>query len=384
MRPMRVCGLMSGTSLDGLDIAVTDFYEENESIRHELKFFTTMPYPDDLRERLISLMDPQAPIQSISSMNMYLGELFASYVKTALDDSPIPFDSIDLISSHGQTVWHEPVSDGTAFSRPNTLQIGDISAIAEHTRKKVIGDFRPRDIAAGGQGAPLVPFADQYLFQIEENGRVLVNIGGISNITVLPPTGSIEEVIALDTGPGNMIIDAFVAIHTNGEEKFDQDGRYASAGKVHNDWLNDLLQHDYYRKSAPKSTGRENFGFEYSKGIWNEADRYDLLPVDKIATVTMLTAQTLASEILKFTVSHNVTEVFVSGGGVHNLVLLDYLRDLLPGLTIKNIEVLGVNSDAKEAFVFALLGYLGYHNEPNNAPAATGADRRTVLGKIAW
>ncbi|MFC4409708.1 anhydro-N-acetylmuramic acid kinase [Chungangia koreensis] len=381
---MRVCGLMSGTSLDGLDIAVADFFEEKGSIRHELKFFTTMPYPDELRERLTSLMDPKAPMQTISSMNMYLGELFASYVKTALADSPVPFASIDLISSHGQTVWHEPVSDGTPFSRPNTMQIGDISALAEHTRKTVIGDFRPRDIAAGGQGAPLVPFADQYLFQIEENGRVLVNIGGISNITVLPPTGSNEDVIALDTGPGNMIIDAFVAIHTNGNELLDQDGRYASLGKVHNDWLNDLLQHDYYRKSAPKSTGRENFGFDYSKSIWNDADRYGLTPVDKIATVTMLTAKTLSTEIQKFSDSHDVTEVFISGGGVHNPVLLNYLRDLLPGLAIRNTEVLGINSDAKEAFVFALIGYLGFHNEPNNAPAATGANRRTVLGKIAW
>jgi len=375
---------MSGTSLDGLDIAVSDFFEENGKIQFEMQFFTTVPYPDDLRKKLKSLMDPKAPLQSISSMNMYLGELFATYVKTALAESPVPLASIDLISSHGQTVWHEPLSNENPFSRPNTLQIGDISVLAEHTLKPVIGDFRPRDMAAGGQGAPLVPFADQYLFQIERSGRVLVNIGGISNITVLPPTNSTQDVIALDTGPGNMIIDAFVSFHTNGSEIYDHDGRLAQQGKVHDGWLNELLLHNYYQKSAPKSTGREEFGLEYAEKVWSEGDRYGLSPFDKIATVTMLTAKTVASEIQKLTASHDITEMYVSGGGVHNPVLLNYLRDLLPNMPIQNTDVLGINSDAKEAFVFALLGYLGFHNEPNNAPAATGANRRTVLGKIAW
>lgn len=384
MKRMRVCGLMSGTSLDGLDIAVADFFEEHGKIQYEIHFFTTIPYPEDLQLKLKSLMDPNATVQSVSSMNMYLGELFASYVKSALAESPVPFDSIDLISTHGQTVWHEPLSKKGPFSRSNTLQIGDISVIAEHTGKPVIGDFRPRDMAAGGQGAPLVPFADRYLFQSERNGRILANIGGISNITVLPPTGYEKEVIAFDTGPGNMIIDAFVSLHTEGKENVDLNGRYAGSGKVHEGWLNELLQHDYYLKSAPKSTGREEFGSDYAEKIWNAADRFGLAPEDKIATVTMLTAKSMASDIEKYTVSHDVTEIYVSGGGVHNSVLLSYLRDLLPKIPIQNTEVLGIHSDAKEAFVFALLGYLGFHNVPNNEPAATGANRRTVLGKIAW
>lgn len=384
LKPMRVCGLMSGTSLDGLDIAVVDFHSDDESVRHELKFFTTVPYPEELKERLSGLMNPNAPLQSISSMNMYLGELFALFIKEALTDSPVSFESIDLISSHGQTVWHEPISDGGTFSSPNTMQIGDISVIAERTQKHVIGDFRTRDMAAGGQGAPLVPFADEYMFRSEDNGRILVNIGGISNITVLPPRGLEQEVVAYDTGPGNMIIDAFAGFLSNGLESFDRDGRYARAGKVHEEWLSDLLQHDYYRLPAPKSTGREEFGADYSKKIWKEADRFGIEPADKIATVTMLTARTLADEIEKFRKSHQVTEVFVSGGGIHNSTLLNYLRDLLPGMEIGKTDTLGIDGDAKEAFVFALLGYLGFHNKPNNLPAATGATRRTVLGKIAW
>jgi len=380
---MRVCGLMSGTSLDGLDIAVVDFSLDNGKVRHELLFFDTIPYPAELRESLACLMDPNAPLQSVSSMNMYLGEMYVDYVKTALENSSIPYDSIDLISSHGQTIWHEPLASGN-YSRPNTMQIGDISVIAELSGKPVIGDFRPRDMAVGGQGAPLVPFADQFLFQTEQNGRVLVNIGGISNITVLPPDGLGEKVIAYDTGPGNMIIDAFAAIHTNGLENVDRDGRFASAGKVHSDWLDVLLQHHYFQLPAPKSTGREDFGTDYSEKLWKDADRFNLSPEDKFATATMLTAKTIATEIDKFRVSHQVTEVFVSGGGVHNPVLLNHLRESLAGLQVEMTENLGIDSDAKEAFVFALLGYLGFHKEPNHAPAATGARRQTVLGKIAW
>lgn len=385
LRAMRVCGLMSGTSLDGLDMAIVDFSMTNGVLEHELKHFTTMPYTPELKEQLASLMDQKAPVQSISSMNMYLGELYALSIKEILANSQITFDSIDLVSSHGQTIWHEPIAGGDAFSRPNTLQLGDISVIAEHTGKPVIGDFRTRDMAAGGQGAPLVPFADQLLFQSEQSGRVLVNIGGISNITVLPPKGSVQEIIAYDTGPGNMIVDVFSSIYTNGKENFDQDGRFAGAGKVSEDWLNQLLQHSYYKKPAPKSTGREEFGIGYAESIWHKADLLGLSSLDKIATATMLTARTLADEIQKYVTSHELSEIFVSGGGVHNVTLLNYLRELLhDSVNVEKIEMLGINSDAKEAFVFALLGYLGFHQLPNNSPAATGANRQTVLGKIAW
>lgn len=386
MKPMRVCGLMSGTSLDGLDITIVDFSTVDEQVSYELKHFVTMPYSEELTAQLFELMDPLAPLHKVSSMNMYLGELYAQLIQQALVDSEIDYESIDLISSHGQTVWHEPSVDGSRlYARPNTMQIGDISVLAEYAGKPVIGDFRTRDMAAGGQGAPLVPFADQVLFQVKETGRVLVNIGGIANMTVLPPSDSKEEVIAYDTGPGNMIIDACVSLYSQGKQTFDANGDLAKSGEVHEKWLEQLLSHNYFSTPAPKSTGRELFGVSYAETLWTQGDEYGLSAVDKIATVTMLTAKSLAAEIHRHTQTHHVTEVFISGGGVHNQTLLCYLKDLLPGqIDVQTSEAIGMDSDAKEAFVFALLGYLGFHKKPNNHPSTTGATRQTILGKIAW
>lgn len=386
VKPMRVCGLMSGTSLDGLDIAIVDFSFAASQVVYELKLFVTKPYSDELTSQLFQLMDPLAPLHNVSSMNMYLGELYAQFIKEALIDSEIDYESIDLISSHGQTIWHEPtVANQGLFTRPNTMQIGDISALAEHAGKPVIGDFRTRDMAAGGQGAPLVPYADQVLFQSQVNGRVLVNIGGIANMSVLPPVYSIRDVIAYDTGPGNMIIDAFVVKHSNGKLNFDANGDLAKNGVVHEEWLEQLMANEYFSLPAPKSTGRELFGISYADHLWLQGDEYGCSEVDKIATVTMLTAKSLATEIQQHIQTHDLTEVFVSGGGVHNKTLLNYLTDLLGNqLVVKASDEIGINSDAKEAIVFALLGYLGFNKMPNNLPSTTGAKRQTILGKIAW
>lgn len=385
MKPMRVCGLMSGTSLDGLDIAIVDFSEDAEQVAHELIHFVTMPYTEELTSQLFQLMDPLAPLHKVSSMNMYLGELYAQLIKESLIDSEITYESIDLISSHGQTIWHEPTVDQERlYARPNTLQIGDISALAEHSGKPVIGDFRTRDVAAGGQGAPLVPFADQVLFQSATKGRVIVNIGGIANMTVMSPRHQEQPVIAYDTGPGNMVIDAFVMKHSEGTQSYDSNGDLASSGNVHEEWLNELMRHEYFSYPAPKSTGRELFGASYADAMWSQGDDYGLSSVDKIATVTMFTAKSLASEIQKHIQTHDLKEVFLSGGGVHNKTLLNHLREQLPQIEVQASEAIGMNSDAKEAFVFALLGYLGFHKKPNNHPSTTGANRQTILGKVAW
>jgi len=376
---------MSGTSLDGLDIAVADFQQVRDEIDYELVLFRTMPYSLELRVALLELMDPAAPLQRVSSMNMYLGELYARLIREALVDSKIDYSSIDLISSHGQTLWHEPEPlEQHRFARANTLQIGDISALAGFSGKPVIGDFRTRDIAAGGQGAPLVPLADQTLFQSESEGRVLLNIGGIANMTVIPTAGSERETLAYDTGPGNMIIDAFTSIHTEGRLAYDEGGQFAKAGKVSEGWLDQLLSHPYFQLSAPKSTGRELFGEVQAQLLWKQGDGYGLSAEDKIATVTMMAAVTIADEVNKFGESHELKNVFVSGGGVHNETLIDFLRGLLPGMSLRQTAEIGIEGDAKEAFVFALLGYLGFHQQPNNLPAATGADNTAVLGKIAW
>lgn len=385
-KPKRVCGLMSGTSLDGLDIAIVDFSYEEGNVRHELIHFVTVPYDDGLRQKLHKLMDPAAPLHLVSSMNMYLGELYADSLKEALQEAGIELETIDLISSHGQTIWHEPVvGTSDSYARPNTMQIGDIAVIAERTGKTVIGDFRTRDMAAGGQGAPLVPFADQVLFQSETVGRVLLNIGGIANLTVLPRIGSEQPIVAYDTGPGNMVIDACVAKLTGGQSSFDKDGELAKAGTVDNEWLDRLMGHEYFAGPAPKSTGRELFGTAFVETFWTEGDEHGLSSVDKIATATMLTARTIATEIQRYKQSHDVKEVIVSGGGVHNETLMGFLKSMLTeDLKFATTGDLGIDADAKEAFVFALLGYLGIHKMPNSLPAATGAKKATIMGKIAW
>lgn len=386
VKPMRVCGLMSGTSLDGLDIAIVDLTYEKGQVRHELIHFVTIAYEDACKQQLHKLMDPSAPLHLVSSMNMYLGELYADSLKEALQKARIDLETIDLISSHGQTIWHEPtVEKGNSYSRPNTMQIGDIAVLAERTGKTVIGDFRTRDMAAGGQGAPLVPFADQVLFQSETSGRVLLNIGGIANMTVLPRHGSEQPIIAYDTGPGNMVIDACVARLTDGQRSFDKDGELAKDGTVDDEWLKHLMNNDYFSAPAPKSTGRELFGAAYVDTFWSEGEERALSANDKIATATMLTAQTIATEIQRYIKTHDVKEVIASGGGIHNQTLMGFLKNLLPGdMTIATTDDLGISADAKEAFVFAVLGYLGFHNKPNSLPAATGAKKATVMGKIAW
>lgn len=385
-KPMRVCGLMSGTSLDGLDIATVDFSYEDGNVRHELIHFVTMPYDDGLLEELHKLMNQAAPLHLVSSMNMYLGERYADFVMEALQEAGISLDTVDLISSHGQTIWHEPaIEPARSFARPNTMQIGDIAVIAERTGTTVIGDFRTRDMAAGGQGAPLVPFADQFLFQSETVGRILLNIGGIANLTVLPRIGSEQPVVAYDTGPGNMVIDACVAKLTGGQSSFDKDGELAKGGTVDNEWLDRLMDHEYFAAPTPKSTGRELFGTAFVETFWTEGDERDLSSVDKIATATMLTAKTIATEIQRYTQSHDVKEVVVSGGGVHNETLMGFLKSMLPkDLKFATTGDLGIDADAKEAFVFALLGYLGIHKMPNSLPEATGAKKATIMGKIAW
>ncbi|MCM3708985.1 anhydro-N-acetylmuramic acid kinase [Sporosarcina luteola] len=383
---MRVCGLMSGTSLDGLDIAIVDFSYEEGNIKNELIYFVTMPYDDELLQELHKLMDPAAPLHLVSTMNMYLGERYADSIMEALQVAGISLETVDLISSHGQTIWHEPsVEPHCSYARPNTMQIGDIAVLAERLGKTVIGDFRTRDMAAGGQGAPLVPFADQVLFQSGTVGRVLLNIGGIANMTVLPRIGSEEPIVAYDTGPGNMVIDACVAKLTGGKSSFDKDGELAKGGTVDNGWLDHLMGHEYFAAPAPKSTGRELFGATFVETFWTEGDEHGLSSVDKIATATMLTAKTIATEILRYIQSHDVKEVIVSGGGVHNRTLLGFLKVQLPeDLKLLTTSDLGIDADAKEALVFALLGYLGIHKMPNSLPAATGAGKATIMGKIAW
>ncbi|TFB24413.1 anhydro-N-acetylmuramic acid kinase [Filobacillus milosensis] len=386
MNKMIVCGLMSGTSLDGVDVAITQFQSKDNNIEFENLFFQTYSFELDLKNRLQELVLPTATSPEISSMNFLLGEVFAEAVEQAIIESELEKDDIDLVSSHGQTIFHDVThKQDDPLHRSNTLQIGDISVIAEKTGITTIGDFRTRDVAVGGQGAPLVPFADYTLFRSHQVGRILVNIGGISNLTVLPRECKKEDVKAYDSGPGNMLIDAFVYFYSNGAQNYDNNGELAQQGEVNQEWLEQLLSHPYYQLEPPKSTGREEFGFNQAKALWKEAETLGIVEIDRIATITALSSHTLAQAIKQHTIKDDIKEIYISGGGWHNPILIEGVKTLLPNnLIFKSTNDLGIHSDAKEAIVFALLGYLGFNKHSNNLPAATGANKSVIMGKIAW
>lgn len=382
-----VVGLMSGTSLDGIDAALVKITGKDHSLRVELISFSSLPFTSDMKDKLVELCVPETSrLQDISGMNVLLGKLFAEAALNVIVKSGLTPKDILLISSHGQTIFHQPYSVSIAgHNVASTLQIGDISVIAERTGIITVGDFRPRDMAAGGQGAPLVPYADYLLFKEKKYGRVLVNIGGIANITVLPENCSETEVIAYDTGPGNMLIDAFTNWATDGNQLYDKEGSLAALGKVNKSWLQQLLQHDYFKLSPPKSTGRELFGTDFAKILWDEAEKSHVSNVDKMATITDLTAITIVQEIVKFVEKGKIAEVLISGGGRYNHTLMKQISNHLPQkITVKGTEDYGMPSDAKEAIVFALLGYQCYYKTPNNLPSATGAKHSVVMGKMAW
>lgn len=359
---MRVAGIMSGTSLDGIDVAVVDI----RGRRFDVAGFRSFPYPADVRRRLLAVSNRETHTAEISRLNFLLPELYAKAVKRC----GVPLESIDLIGCHGQTIFHE---------RGNTLQIGDGSVLAERTGKPVVSDFRPRDIAAGGRGAPLVPFVDYLVYRDRKLGRVALNIGGIANITAIPPNGKADEVMAFDTGPGNMVIDQLTGIATSGAATFDKGGALAAKGAVDRKLLSTLLKAPYYRQKPPKTAGREQYGHDFIAGLIATGS-----PVtDLITTATAFTAATVAAGIRRF-VKHPVDEVIASGGGVHNRTLMGYLQAFLPDCRIRTSNEFGVDSDAKEAIAFAILAHETWRRRPSNLPSATGARHPAVLGRISW
>lgn len=267
-----------------------------------------------------------------------------------------------------------------------SLQIGELSTLAERTGIPVVGNFRARDLAADGEGAPLVPYADYILFRHAEKGRLLQNIGGIANVTVLPAGASIEEVVAFDTGPGNMIMDQVVQIVTEGKLRYDEAGRLAASGVVSQPLLERLMQDPYYQIKPPKSTGREVYGKAFAQELLAEAGKLGLSSPDLIATVTALTATSIAQAYLQFVIpTTKVEEVIVSGGGAHNQTLLRMLQSQLgAGMTITTTQQFGMPDDAKEAVAFAILGHETLMGRPSNVPSVTGAKRAVPLGNICF
>jgi anhydro-N-acetylmuramic acid kinase len=349
---MRVAGVMSGTSLDGIDVAIVDIRGK----RIETIAFRSTPYPKDVREALLDL----SSVAEVSRLNFLLGELYAKAILAMRQP-------VELIGLHGQTIFHE----GGA----HTLQIGEAAVVAERTGIDVISHFREPDIAAGGQGAPLVPYVDYRLFRHPRRNRVALNIGGIANITVIPAAAKTTEVAAFDTGPGNMVIDALVSHMTahmaGGRATFDRNGRIARSGKVQEALLSRLLKHPYFKRRPPKTCGREQFGAQFTADlIATGAPLRDL-----IATATELTARSIAGAI------RGQPEVIASGGGVHNGWLMQRLKASLPENSVKTSAEFGVDPDAKEAIAFAVLAYESARGRPGNLPSATGARHPVVLGK---
>jgi len=363
-------GLMSGTSLDGISAAVVRFAASGSLMQHELLAFVTTPYSESQRERISAAMI-HATASEYCALNFDMGDWFANTALAAMQRAGVGVKDVRAIASHGQTIWHSP--------RRATWQIGEAAVIAERTGVDVISDFRVRDVAAGGEGAPLVPIADALLYNDVQDWRLLQNIGGIGNVSVVPPRGEISGVRAFDTGPGVVLVDYLVR-ELYPRMQFDEGGAIARSGRVHADVVTALLQDDYFAQSPPKSTGREYFGSSF-------ADRLRLMVgdgapnADVIATATSLTARSIGDAVRRF-VREPVAEMVVSGGGAHNAALVDALRESIQPLRLTLFDDVYYDGEAKEAVAFALLGYLHLSRRPGNVTGATGALGPRVLGKL--
>ena len=384
---MLVLGLMSGTSADGIDVALARISGAPPNLNAKLLGHTSVKFPSALRKEILRVAE-QYPITAgaLSQLNFRLGELFADAALAACRKFRIPQKKIALIGSHGQTIFHQgkPVS---FLGRPtaSTLQIGEASIIAARTGITTIGDFRPSDIALGGQGAPLVPYADYLLYRHPKLGRVSLNLGGIANITVLPPAAKAEQVFAFDTGPANMLIDALVSHFTRGRLRFDKNARLASQGRSIRGLLDELLSDPYLKLAPPKSTGREYFGHAYLKKLLELGRPHRAKPNDLIRAATIFTALSVVDALNRFILPKTkIHQLIVSGGGAHNPLILAQLSAALPGVEVLPSSRLGVPEDAKEAFAFALLAYETFHQRPANLPSATGAHGHAILGKISY
>lgn len=378
---MYIVGLMSGTSLDGIDAALIRVNNSKLNTELEMIDFITHPFPKDVKEEIIqSLSVDTSNVQLICSLNFKLGKLFADATKEVCKKARFPLEKLDLIGSHGQTIYHQPLQEHNLV--PSTLQIGEPSVIAYETNTTVISNFRTMDIAAGGQGAPLVPYTEYVLYRSETKGRLLQNIGGIGNVTVLPKQASLDDMYAFDTGPGNMIIDEVCQQLFN--IGYDEGGNLAKQGKVNEHLLSYCINHPYIMSPPPKTTGRELFGKQYVEKLLN---KFNNLPShDIVATVTMFTAQSIVENYRKFIFPQvKIDEVIIGGGGSYNKTLLKMIQSLLgESIQVYTQEELGYSSEAKEAIAFALLANETYHGNTSNVPNATGAKGPIILGNISF
>lgn len=379
---MRVIGVMSGTSVDSVDVAVCDFAPDISGPAHALTLqlvaYREQPYPDDLRRQVMDMCSGgMTRLDDLTELNFTLGAAYATAIADAVEDARLSQDDIDLIACHGQTIYHL-TQPGRVRS---TLQIGEAAIIARRLGVTVVDDFRVADIAAGGQGAPLAPFLDALLLRSAEKTRALQNIGGIGNVTFLPAGGEPEDAYAFDTGPGNSLIDFGARYFSGAAQRFDRDGQLARGGQVDEQLVVEALAHPYFSLSPPKSTGRELFGDAFAAEMIAHGEARGLSQAQLMATLTALTARSIADAYQRFG-PLCIDEVIVSGGGGHNTTLMEMLRAALPTSHVSLYDDVGLPADAKEAALIALLGYEAIHGRPANLPRCTGALGPTLLGTI--
>ena len=382
----RIIGLMSGTSLDAIDVAMVRIEKHGLTAKVRLEHFREFPYPPKIRSVVRELFDPKrARIDDICRYDFILGEVFAAAVLRMLKETRVKAESVDLIASAGQTIWHDPELsviqpdvdwiEGPLQTR-STFAIGQSAVIAERTGIITVGDLRVRDVAAGGQGAPLVPYFDWVLLRHKSRGRCIQNIGGIGNVTYIPPKANWDDVIAFDTGPGNMIIDELAWVATNGRQTYDVDGALGEVGKVRHDLLECWMADPYFAKAPPKTTGRELFGAQFANRIIEESPDIDLH--DLIATATALTAESIARAYRDFVHPLGpVHEVMLAGGGAKNPTLVRMIAERMPKQKLKIYKA----SEAKEAMAMAMIANDSVVGLVTNVAGATGG-RPTVLGKM--
>jgi len=375
---------MAGTSFDGITAAVLQITGCGIETRIDLLEHATFPYDPEIKRVLLKVSTPESSsVELVSELNFVIGELFAEAARKIAEQAGLKPTDIDVIGSHGQTIYHSPIGGQTLWGAPSTLQIGEPCIIAERMGVTTVADFRARDIAAGGIGAPLVPYVDFVLFRSEEKSRLMVNIGGIANVTVVPKSCTVDDVFAFDTGPGNMLIDAVVREITQGREEFDRDGRMAAAGTVHEGLIEELLEHEYFGTEPPKSTGRELFGQEFLTLLLGRAEALGLSDNDLVATATALTPRSIEAACKRFVFpTVNIDEVIISGGGTRNETLVGLLKECFDPVPVLHSDDYGISSVAKEAVAFAVLANETICGGSANLPGATGARRRTILGKI--
>lgn len=388
-RAMTVAGIMSGTSADGIDVALVRITPPRSSANHfprmRLLAHVAVPYPAAVRKHILQMMNADnASVADMSRLHWRLGQLYADAVRLTLKKHPM---RLDLVGCHGQTIYHQGVAHQFLGAQVAcTWQMGEVSVIAAELGMPVVSDFRPADLALGGQGAPLVPLLDYVAFHHPTRNRVLQNLGGIANLTVIPAGASPQAIFAFDTGPANMVIDALMTECFG--RKYDAQGAIAKRGRV----LETVVEHDlrgrFFQEPPPKSAGREQFGREFAARFLVDCRKQSKRPEDAVATATALTARSIGRAWRDFVapaLGNISTDYIVAGGGAHNRTLMEMIRcelESLGRISIKTSDEFGIPAAAKEAMAFALLAYQTWHRQPGNLPRATGATRAAILGKI--